>query len=189
MTKQRPLTDEICEVIATGNQWSGDIGDVIFRHEDMRAAADWQLGEVLNWLKSELGRGCYLSPLGYDGHEVDVDYVLEDLKEAMRPQDQQQQENNEAPVVAVKDESPLSDAQLFQRFVELSHALRATGSVVQNDHDRCIADGLINPSDVLASKYEFTARMTTLISDLQELQAATEKRIEHVHKQYVESES
>lgn len=80
------------------------------------------------------------------------------------------------------------DAQLFQRFVELSHALRATGNVVQNDHDRCIADSLINPSDVLASKESFTTRMTTLIGDLQELQAATEKRLEDVYKRYAEGE-
>lgn len=83
-----------------------------------------------------------------------------------------------------KTEVITTDAELFQRFVELSHALRDTAGVVQNDHDRCIADGLINPSDVLASKYEFTARMTTLIDDLQELQAATEKRLEGVHKRY-----
>ena len=86
-----PLTDEMCEVIATGNQWSGDIGDVVFRHGDMRSAADWQLEQVIEWIKSELGRDRYLIPEGYVGSQVDVGYVVKALKEAMQPQ---QQENN-----------------------------------------------------------------------------------------------
>jgi hypothetical protein len=49
--------------------------------EAMRAAADWQLEQVLIWLDNELLTD-----------EIDVDDVLEDLKKAMRPQ--QQQENN-----------------------------------------------------------------------------------------------
>ena len=44
MTEHR-LTDEMCEVIATVNPWSGD---VVFRHGDIRAAADWQLEEMVN---------------------------------------------------------------------------------------------------------------------------------------------
>ena len=43
-----PLTDEICDNIAPMAQWVGDIGDTIFRHCDMRAAADWQLEQVIN---------------------------------------------------------------------------------------------------------------------------------------------
>ena len=82
MAEQHPLTKEICKVLA-----SDDCGSVYYSHDDMRAAADWQLARVMAWLESELGRGCYLNPIGYDGHEVDVDYVIEDLKQAMRPQE------------------------------------------------------------------------------------------------------
>ncbi len=73
-----PLTDEICDQIQDSIHPCDP--------ENMRAAADWQLEQVFEWIKSELGRGCYLNPLGYEDHEVDVEYVLEDLEEAMRPQ-------------------------------------------------------------------------------------------------------
>ena len=45
-----------------------------------RAGADWQLEQVIKWLESELGRAGY-------GHEIDVYDVIEDLKQAMRPQE------------------------------------------------------------------------------------------------------
>ena len=79
------------------------------------------------------------------------------------------------------------DAKLFQHFVRLSHELRDTACYVQNDYDQLFADGWINPSDVLASKESFTTRMTTLIDNLRELQAATERRLEDVHKQHEEN--
>jgi hypothetical protein len=53
--------------------------------EAMRAAADWQLKQVIEWLKNELPSGYpYLE--GYSDSEIDVDGVLNDLKKAMRPQ-------------------------------------------------------------------------------------------------------
>lgn len=52
-----------------------------------RAGADWQLKQVIEWIKNELGSGGYLQPKGYYGHEIDVDDVIEDLKKAMRPQE------------------------------------------------------------------------------------------------------
>ena len=79
-----------------------------------------------------------------------------------------------------------TDAELFQRFARLSHTLRDLGSVVQNDHDRLIADGFINPSDVCKNKESFTTRMNTLINDLRELQIDTEKRLEDVYNKYGE---
>jgi hypothetical protein len=82
-----PLTDEIIEKIAANIRHYDYSVPIIFKC-DMRAAADWQLEQVIKWIKSELGRDCYLD---HYGHEVDVEYVLEDLEEAMRPQ---QQENN-----------------------------------------------------------------------------------------------
>ena len=36
-----PLTDDLAEDIAPDAQWAGDIGDTVFRHSDMRKAADW----------------------------------------------------------------------------------------------------------------------------------------------------
>ena len=78
MTKQHPLTDEIClQIIDDGNQSNED---------DMRDAADWQLEQVINWINNNLATGCYLSPTGYSGHEIDVDDLLNDLTKAMRPQ-------------------------------------------------------------------------------------------------------
>ena len=71
MTHPHTLTDEMCEKIGFMCQWSGDIGDTVFRHSDMRAVADWQLERCIEWLKDELD---------YDPH------LLLDLKEAMRPQ-------------------------------------------------------------------------------------------------------
>ena len=79
-----PLTDEMCEQIAPTSQWSGDIGDVVFRHSDMRAAADWQLKQVINWIKRN----------GQDYFDYDVlssDEFIAELREVMRPQ---QQEDN-----------------------------------------------------------------------------------------------
>jgi hypothetical protein len=87
MTEQHPLTKEVCKVLA-----SDECGSVAFSYADMCSAADWQLARVMAWLESELGCGGYLKPEGYSGYEIDVDDVIEDLKEAMRPS--QQQENN-----------------------------------------------------------------------------------------------
>ena len=66
-----PLTDEIAENVAPMAQWAGDIGDTVFRHCDMRAAADWQLKQVVEWMKD-------------GGYATDL---LLDLKAAMRPQE------------------------------------------------------------------------------------------------------
>ena len=85
-----PLTDEMCEQIAPTSQWSGDIGDVVFRHSDMRAAADWQLEQVINWIK-ENGQDYvyYDHSLGYE--MLSLNDFIADLREVMRPQ---QKEDN-----------------------------------------------------------------------------------------------
>jgi len=72
MTEQHPLTDDKCYEL-----WSGNL----YENEKMRAAADWQLDQVVEWLRHNL----HLMPTG-------VDYIVGNLREAMRPQ--QQQENN-----------------------------------------------------------------------------------------------
>jgi len=85
MTDQHPLTDEIILSIA----------DEAFHlpnyQDDLRAAADWQLEQVIEWLKSNLRSSLYLEPVGDDGVTVEVFYAIEDLRKAMRPQ---QQEDN-----------------------------------------------------------------------------------------------
>jgi len=82
MTKQQhPLTDEIILSIAD------EAYHLPGYQDDMRAAADWQLEQVLIWLKSDLGCSTYLQSKGYYDCEIDVDDVLYDLKEAMRPQE------------------------------------------------------------------------------------------------------
>ena len=74
---KHPLTDEICESLIKEF--------VSLDPYDMRAAADWQLAEVLKWLKGNLQGSYYLSPEGLHGYEIDTSDVIEDLKEAMRP--------------------------------------------------------------------------------------------------------
>ena len=66
-----PLTDEICKSIAACYPYNKhiDIEDCGHIH-DMRAAADWQLKQVLNWCSKYL-------------HTESV----EALREAMRPQE------------------------------------------------------------------------------------------------------
>ena len=44
-----PLTDEICRQIT----W--DVRPKISDEDDMRAAADWQLEQVIEWLKDNVG--------------------------------------------------------------------------------------------------------------------------------------
>ena len=66
MTDQHPLTDDKCYEL-----WSGNL----YENEKMRAAADWQLEQVLEWLK-EKEYGQY--------HHDEIIYA-DDLRKAMRP--------------------------------------------------------------------------------------------------------
>ena len=69
-----PLTDELAVDIVQDATWSSDIvGEVVFIYEDMRAAADWQLEQVIKFIAKE-----------------DTEYA-DYIKKAMRPQ--QQEEN------------------------------------------------------------------------------------------------
>jgi hypothetical protein len=63
-----PLTDEICDELA-------DIEDAI-EMDSMRAAADWQLEQVIKWLNETiLERGCSFEAVN----------IPEELEEVMRP--------------------------------------------------------------------------------------------------------
>jgi hypothetical protein len=78
MTNQHPLTDEICEGLVTFPLESEH--DYI----EMRAAADWQLEQVIDWLKN-----CNMNhSLSYDGeYRSDRYLVINAFREAMRPQE------------------------------------------------------------------------------------------------------
>ena len=77
MTDQHPLTDEICDQI----QDSVHPCDP----ENMRTAADWQLEQVIDWLKN-----CNMNhSLSYDGeYRSDRYLVINAFREAMRPQEE-----------------------------------------------------------------------------------------------------
>jgi len=89
---EHPLTDEICEGLVTFPLESEH--DYI----EMRAAADWQLEQVIEWLRNNLRSSAYLSTAFCGSadvdtatvlaafYEIDVLEVVDDLKEAMRPQ-------------------------------------------------------------------------------------------------------
>ena len=65
-----PLTDELCYQMSLENWGMG------LSNDNMRSAADWQLEQVIEWLKDELD------------YRSDIDpNLLSDLKKAMRPQE------------------------------------------------------------------------------------------------------
>ena len=76
-----PLTGEMVQDIwdKVKNEKSGG-----FTQDDlMRAATDWQLEQVIEWLNSSLHR---YTDASFDGVTViDYDNLFKDLKEAMRP--------------------------------------------------------------------------------------------------------
>lgn len=80
-----PLTDDIAESIAvTELQNPFGIGQLVFTHDDMRGAADWQLEQVIEFLESEscsdYGGTLYYPTKGED------ESIRETLLRAMRPQ-------------------------------------------------------------------------------------------------------
>ena len=84
MTNQHPLTDEICEKL----QFDIFLGT----DEDcMRAAADWQLERVFEWLEEN---GYEYAYSHHDlGCQRDFIRMIAYLRKAMRPQQQQQEDN------------------------------------------------------------------------------------------------
>jgi len=73
-----PLTDELIEEIA---RFDPDAND-------MRAAADWQLEQVIEWLKNNMRKYVYQDYYGAD-EQQEVFKTLEYLKLAMRPTTQE----------------------------------------------------------------------------------------------------
>ena len=70
MTDQHPLTDEMCHQMRFNNMEPNG---------DLRDAADWQLEQVIEWMRDNL------QDHRYSGIGIDVDYVIEALAQAMRP--------------------------------------------------------------------------------------------------------
>ena len=82
MTDQHPLTDDICEDLSSFIKiltapWGADPYICPqYVANDMRAAADWQLEEVIKWLNETIfERGSCLEAVN----------IPEELAEAMRP--------------------------------------------------------------------------------------------------------
>ena len=94
MTKH-PLTDKIIrEELITRDKYDRRLRDGIANcyKENMRAAADWQLDKVLEWLNENLSN--YTDDT-YLGDCYPLHMLERHLKEAMRPQKEQlQQEGN-----------------------------------------------------------------------------------------------
>ena len=75
-----PLTDQKCELLSR-QPWLDPDVDVESTIHDMRVAADWQLEQVIEWIKQG-----HLYDLEYHTHCLDM---IADLKAAMRPQEEQ----------------------------------------------------------------------------------------------------
>ena len=76
-----PLTDEICEGLA--NTEDRPFTDI--EMDNMRAAADWQLDQAIEWLKYNADVYMYEA---HDGPCFDEDGLLDGFKKAMRPQEE-----------------------------------------------------------------------------------------------------
>jgi len=76
MTEQHPLTVDLCCQIWQDNKdnWLKWQEPCPSTRRIMRAAADWQLEQVIEWLRHNL-----------DLEQRGVDYVVGNLREAMRP--------------------------------------------------------------------------------------------------------
>ena len=75
---EHPLTDEMCETLSRQTWLDPDV-DVEGTAHDMRAAADWQLEQVIEWIK-----GCPNYDLDFHS---ECRRMIADLKRAMRPQE------------------------------------------------------------------------------------------------------
>ena len=87
-----PLTDDLAEDIAPDAQWAGDIGDTVFRHSDMRKAADWQLKQVKKKVKSNLK---VWRRSGYGAGADAAEVFFEEVMQALRPQHPIREEDNQ----------------------------------------------------------------------------------------------
>lgn len=80
MTDQKhPLTDEVCYAIDDNPSMKTSSW-----RDCMRAGADWQLEQVIDWFKSQQD---YLSTFIYLPPDIDCESIERSLRKAMRPQE------------------------------------------------------------------------------------------------------
>ena len=82
MTDQHPLTDTICEELSCFPFEDCDEEGIM---TDMRAAADWQLEKVIDWLKTNIED--YVLEDYYSTYFL-PEAFFNDFKKAMRPQEE-----------------------------------------------------------------------------------------------------
>ena len=87
MTNPHPLTDDLAERIAIDAPWCDERKETVFTHDDMRSSANWQLECDAEFFKDFLVKALHISP-------VIAVSMAQDFRAAMRPQPQQQQEDN-----------------------------------------------------------------------------------------------
>ena len=81
MTDQHPLTDDMCLAIDD----NPSIAYMRSWRSSMRTAADWQLEQVIDWLHNNLDENYIWADVFPPG--INVESVIDDLKQAMRPQE------------------------------------------------------------------------------------------------------
>ena len=96
MINSHPLTDEICYQI----QWVNPdgLGEYPCEPQDMRAAADWQLQQVIEWItKNAMKHDSYQRFLYFHDPDCSTKTLAKelacDLREAMRPTAPTQEDN------------------------------------------------------------------------------------------------
>jgi hypothetical protein len=93
-----PLTDKIIDKFGTDDQqFAFELATKweptrIYLDDDMRAAADWQLEQVIEWMKVNLMKHDFHEGYAYLYDDCSNAYIreeelLKDLREAMRPQE------------------------------------------------------------------------------------------------------
>ena len=79
MSNQHPLTDDTIQYVKRLGVWTW-----IYTENDLRAAADWQLEHVVEWLRNNLDER-YIDDGDALPPGIEVESVIDDLKQAMRP--------------------------------------------------------------------------------------------------------
>ena len=74
-----PLTDDTIQYVKKLGIWTW-----IYTENDLRAAADWQLEQVVDWLQNNLDER-YIDDGDALAPGIDAKRVIVDLKQAMRP--------------------------------------------------------------------------------------------------------
>ena len=95
MTDKHPLTDKIIDTFASPQyDYFEGIGEINLGndHDDLRAAADWQLEQVIAWLEDNLDERYVWADVMPPG--IDVEDLIIDIKLAMRPATTQEDNND-----------------------------------------------------------------------------------------------